>query len=156
MMTNTELELLAAVALADGGISLPLALILRRRPVRVTMKIPSTRSLIRISRMYLAMGVTAEEYNGYTLEQKARFMVLHGTAVSRTVAYGILRGRILGRLLNRPLAWLLRQNMHPVAMTEAWRQMLTCINTVPFGTIIASAEALNKMQPMQSHTEKRS
>ncbi|WP_277122316.1 hypothetical protein [Bacteroides ndongoniae] len=156
MTTNKELELLAAVALADGGISLPLSLTFRRKPVRVTMKIPSTRSLIRVSRMYLAMGVTAEEYDGYTLEQKARFMVLHGTAVSRTVAYGILRGPIMGRLLNRPLAWLLRQNMHPVAMTEAWRQMLTCINTVPFGTIIASAEALNKMQPMQSHTEKRS
>ena len=64
MTTNTELELLAAVALADGGISLPLSLTFRRKPVRVTMKIPSTRSLIRISRMYLAMGVTAEEYDG--------------------------------------------------------------------------------------------
>ena len=155
-MAPKEIELLAAAAIRDAGISLPLATTFRRKPLRVTMKIPSTASLIRITELYHKMGVTAKEYAGYTLEQRAGFIRRHGRMMSRIVAYGIVRGFLLGRLLNRPVAWFLRGTMDPFALYEAWKQVLNAVNTVPFGDIIASAEALNRLSPMPSHSGKRS
>ena len=56
MMENRVIELMAANALVDGGISLPLKTVLREKPFRITMKIPTTRSMIRISELYLKTG----------------------------------------------------------------------------------------------------
>ena len=42
MMEANEIQMLGAVALMDGGISLPLHTVLRRKPFRLTMKIPTT------------------------------------------------------------------------------------------------------------------
>lgn len=52
-MMNRNIEMLAGITLENEGISLPLHTVLRQKPFRVTMKIPSTRSLIRASRRYL-------------------------------------------------------------------------------------------------------
>ena len=152
MMEARDIELLAGIALEDGGISLPVRTVFRKT-VRITMRTPSTRSLIRISRKYLEMGVTPEEYDGYDFDQVARFHFLYGKDISRMVAYGIVRGPILGRLLNRPVAWLLRELMTPPALAAAWRQILNSIYTTYFVIIIASAEAFNKMQPLASRNE---
>ena len=155
-MTPKEIELLAAAAVRDAGISLPLAVCFRRKPLRVTMKIPVTASLIRVTELYHRMGVTAKDYAGYTLEQRAGFIRVHARTMSRMVAYGIVRGFLLGRLLNRPVAWFLRATMDPFALCEAWKLVLNATNTVPFGSIIASVEALNRLSPMSSHFAKRS
>lgn len=152
MMETRDIELLAGIALEDGGISLPVRTVFRKT-VRITMRTPSTRSLIRISRKYLEMGVTPEEYDGYDFDQVARFHFLYGKDISRMVAYGIVRGPVLGRLLNRPVAWLLRELMTPPALAAAWRQILNSISTTSFGSIIASAAAVNKMQPLASRNE---
>lgn len=152
-MKAQDIELLAGSFLCDGGISLPLHTVLRERPFRITMKTPTTRSLLRISKCYLRIGVTPEEYDGYNLEQRIRFVFLHGKDLSRMVAYGIVRGPVLGRLLNRPVAWLLRELMTPDELSTAWRQILNSTSTTSFGIIIASAAALNKMQPLASRNE---
>lgn len=146
MKENRNVELLGVTALLKGGISLPLQTLFG--VVRVTMKIPSTEDLLRISRMYLKMGVTAEELNGYTFEQKVRFMVIHGEEVSRMVAFGIARRWPPGGMKNRLVAWLLRRYMHPVALQEAWMQILSPLRLGPFGNITASAEAVNQMAPL--------
>lgn len=143
MMSPKETELLGATALLGGGISLPLQTLLGT--VRITMRIPSTEDLLRISRMYLKMGVTAEELNGYTFEQKARFMVIHGREVSRMVAFGIARRWPPPGVKNRIVAWLLRRYMHPVALQEAWMRILSPLTLGAFGNITASAEAVNQM-----------
>lgn len=153
MMENRVIELMAANALVDGGISLPLKTVLREKPFRITMKIPTTRSMIRISGLYLKTGVTVDEYLKFDEEQHARFIYLHGKTLSRIVAAGIVRGPVMGRLLNRPVAWLLRELMHPVALAEAWRNILNNISTTSFGTIITSAAMINKMQPLVSRNE---
>ena len=72
------------------------------------------------------------------------------------MAAGVVRGPLLGRVLNRPVAWLLGQTMHPAALAEAWRLMLTAMSTTSFGSIITSAAALNKMQPLVSRNESES
>ena len=145
-MSPKETELLGATALLGGGISLPLQTLLGT--VRITMRIPNTEDLLRISRMYLKMGVTAEELNGYTFEQKARFMVIHGREVSRMVAFGIARRWPPPGVKNRIVAWLLRRYMHPVALQEAWMRILSPLTLGAFGNITASAEAVNQMAPL--------
>ena len=78
-------------------------------------------NLIRISKRYLRIGVTPEEYDAYDLDQRIRFVFLHGKDISRIVAYGIVRGPVLGRVLNRPVAWMLRELMTPDELAAAWR-----------------------------------
>lgn len=153
MMKAQDIELLAGISLSDGGISLPLHTVLRKRPFRITMKTPTTRSLIRISKRYLRIGVTPEEYDAYDQDQRIRFVFLHGKDISRIVAYGIVRGSVLGRVLNRMVAWMLRELMTPDELAAAWRQVLNSTSTTSFGIIIASAAALNKMQPLASRNE---
>ena len=155
-MAPKEIELLAAAVIRDAGISLPLAVTFRKQPLRVTMKVPSLRSLIRVTELYHKMGVTAKDYAGYTLEQRAEFIRQHGRTMSRIIAYGIVRGRYLGLLLNRPVSWFLRGTMDPFALCEAWKQVLNVVNTVPFEGTIASFEAVNRLSPMLSHSGKRS
>ena len=140
-MKAQDIELLAGISLSDGGISLPLHTVLRKRPFRITMKTPTTRSLIRISKRYLRIGVTPEEYDAYDLDQRIRFVFLHGKDISRIVAYGIVRGPVLGRVLNRMVAWMLRELMTPDELAAAWRQVLNSTSTTSFGIIIASAAA---------------
>lgn len=152
MESAKNIELLAATALLDGGISLPLRTLFGT--FRITMKIPTTKDLLRISAMFLKMNVTKEELDGYTFEQKARFMVINGEEVSRMVAFGIAR-MMPGTLKNRFLAWLLRRYMHPVALHEAWMRILSLLNLSPFEDITASAEAINQMAPMVGREENR-
>ena len=147
-MTSRDIELLAAAAIRDCGISLPLRTVFHQRPFRLTMRIPVTQGLIRISELYLKMGVRAKDYTEYTTEQRADFIARHGRAVSRIIAYGIVRGPVVGTLLNRPVAWLLRGCMDPLMLGEAWRIVLDTVNTAPFGSITASLEAVNRLSPI--------
>jgi hypothetical protein len=48
---------------------------------------------------------------------------------------------------------MLRELMTPDELAAAWRQVLNSTSTTSFGIIIASAAALNKMQPLASRNE---
>ena len=74
-------------------------------------------------------------------------MVKHTGTVSRMVAYAIVRGWVLGWLLNRPVAWMLRSCMHPAALEEAWMIALSTMSTVPFGNTIRLAEVMSLTAP---------
>ena len=149
-MTDFNIELLAAKVLADNGISLPLRLP-GGRHIRWVMRVPNLESRVRISKMYLKMDVKYTDLEKYTFEQNLDFMRKHTKTVSRMVAYGIVRGWLLGRLMNRPVAWMLRNCMHPAALEDAWMLTIGTMNTVPFGNIIRLAEVMNLMSPNLSH-----
>ena len=152
-MDRLEIESLSERIMQDGGISLPLRLP-GGRHIRWVMRVPTYASLLNIGRMYLKLGVRYDEVKEYDFEQKVEFITRHGVSVSRMVAYGIVRGRILGRLLNRPVAWILRHWMHPAALEASWIIVVRTFNTVPFGNIIRLAETINPMSPVLSR-EKR-
>ena len=152
-MTDFNIELLAEKIMSDAGISLPLRL-LGGRHIRWVMRVSTLESRCRMARMYLKMGVTYRELKAYTFEQKLEFMQRHTKTVSRMVAYGIVRGWFLGWLLNRPVAWMLRNCMHPAALEEAWMLAIGTMNTVPFGNIIRLAEVMNLMSPNLSQKRK--
>ena len=141
MKPNFEMESLAERVMSDAGISLPLRLP-GGRHIRWVMRIPTLESRCRMARMYLKLGVTHEELRAYTFEQKLVGMVKHTKTVSRMVAYAIVRGRVSGRLLNRPVAWMLRNFTHPAALEEAWIIALSTMSTVPFGSTIRLAELM--------------
>lgn len=153
MASTFEIEQLAEKIMSDAGISLPLRL-LGGKYIRWTMRVPTLESRGRISKMYLKMGVTYEDLKTYTFEQKLEFMVKHTKTVSRMVAYGIVRGWLLGWLLNRPVAWMLRNCMHPVALEEAWMIAMGTMSTVPFGNTIRLAEVMNLMAPNLSQRKR--
>lgn len=132
--------------MSDAGISLPLRLP-GGRHIRWVMRIPTLESRCRMARMYLKLGVTHEELRAYTFEQKLEFMVKHTGTVSRMVAYAIVRGSVSGRLLNHPVAWMLRSCMHPAALEEAWMIALSTMSTVPFGNTIRLAEVMSLTAP---------
>ena len=152
-MTDFNIELLAEKIMSDAGISLPLRL-LGGRHIRWVMRVSTLESRCRMARMYLKMGVTHKELKTYTFEQKLEFIGKHTKTVSRMVAYGIVRGWLLGWVLNRPVAWMLRNCMHPVALEEAWMIILNVMNTVPFGNTIRLAEVMNLMSPNLSQKRK--
>ena len=131
MKPNFEMESLAERVMSDAGISLPLRLP-GGRHIRWVMRIPTLESRCRMARMYLKLGVTHEELRAYTFEQKLEFMVKHTKTVSRMVAYAIVRGRVSGRLLNRPVAWMIA---------------LSTMSTVPFGSTIRLAEVMSLTAP---------
>lgn len=149
-MERLEMEILSERVMQDGGISLPLRLP-GRRHIRWVMRVPTYASLLNIGRMYLKLGVRYDEVKEYDFEQKVEFITRHGVGVSRMVACGIVRGRILSPLLNRPVAWMLRHWMHPAALEEAWIIVVRMLGTVPFGNIIRLAEIINPMSPLLSH-----
>jgi hypothetical protein len=92
-----------AAALLDRGVSVPLKDIRLpfRKPLRlrVVMRRPRLGGLIRLARVYLSLGVTAEQMNKFTKEEEMAFLVTHGKQVSRMVAYTLCRGWISRRLL---------------------------------------------------------
>lgn len=149
-MEHLEMEILSERVMQDGGISLPLRLP-GGRHIRWVMRVPTYASLLNIGRMYLKLGVRYDEVKEYDFEQKVEFITRHGVGVSRMVACGIVRGRILSPLLNRPVAWMLRHWMHPAALEEAWIIVVRMFGTVPFGNIIRLAETINPMSPLLSH-----
>lgn len=155
-MEENRIRELAAAAMLDAGISLPLHTVLRKRPFRLTMKIPTTQSLIRISRLYNRMGLSKEAYDGYSFDEKVRFVATYGKVISRMIVYGIVRGPVIGTLLNRPVAWILRLTMHPLALVQAWKEILLTIDTTPFGSIIGSARVIDKMKPLMPSRQNRS
>ena len=104
-----------AAALLDRGVSVPLKDIRLpfRKPLRlrVVMRRPRLGGLIRLARVYLSLGVTAEQMNKFTKEEEMAFLATHGKQVSRMVAYTLCRGWISRRLLVGATAWLDRHRV---------------------------------------------
>ena len=131
-MTDKEIKTAAAISMLNDGISMPLYLFGKKRPVRLTVKMPTFGSLIRIAKLYEQLGVTAEEYEAYNDDQKMRFVYLHGKDISRMIAYCVVKGR----LANRITAWIMRETMNTFEVFEAFKLVIGSINTAPFGNII--------------------
>lgn len=158
-MGTTELK--AAGLLLDLGVSVPIRplrfLHKRGKPLRIVMRTPSTGNLIRICRLYLQTGANMEQLRNYTYEENMKFLSDHAEAVSRMVAFTLVRGRLSGRLLNRFVAWWLRWHVHPLFLQEAWFRMMNMLDISPFKNIISSAQQMNLMKPKLSRgKEKRS
>lgn len=150
-----------AAALLDRGVSVPLKDIripLRRKPltVRVVMRRPRLGGLMRLARVYLSLGVTAEQMKKFTKEEEMAFIARHGKAVSRMIAYTLCRGWISRRLLVELTAWWVRHFMEPAYIDAAMRNFVFLLGTDPFTRIIRSAGRTNPMKLRLSQGRKGS
>lgn len=154
MKSRQTEQLKASALILDMGVAIPVRpfkyLTRKRRPLHVVMRTPSLGGLMRIAHLYLGMGVSYEEMKDYSCEQNLDFVARHGINMSRIVAHALVRGRLTGRWLNRPVAWWLRWRVHPLFLQEAMFQLLTMLNPQSFQTIISSAELINPMKPSLS------
>lgn len=153
-MKQTE-QLEASALMLDMGVAIPVRpfnyLYRKRKPRSVIMRTPGLGGMMRISHLYLSLGITTEELKDYTYERNLQFITEHGVVISRIVAHALLRGPISGRLFNRLVAWWLRWRVHPMFLQEAMYQLMVMLDPKSFHTIISSAEMMNPMKPNLSH-----
>ncbi len=157
MKTNSQIEIEAAEALLDIGVSLPFFKIpFTRKVVRLTMKRPCLGGQIRLARLYLQTGVTYEQMLEFSKHDELAYMALHGKQVSKMVALTICRGAFSGWLLSGVLAWLLRWFVDDEYLRAANMQFLRLLGTKSFTTIISSISTMNPMKPRLSQKRKGS
>lgn len=158
-MKSPEFE--AAGILLDIGVSVPLKSLKipfrrKRLTFRLTMKRPCYGNLIRIARLYLQTGVTAEQMAAFSKEDEMAFIARHGKEITRIVALTICRGFVSGWLLAGLLAWFIRWFVPPVFITGAMFQFVRLLNIMDFQNIIRLAETINPLKPRLSQRRKRS
>lgn len=151
MSANPQIEIEAAEALLDIGVSLPFFKVpFTRKVVRLTMKRPCLGGQIRLARLYLQTGITYEEMVEFTKHEELAYMALHGRRVSKMVALTICRGAISGTLFSGILAWFLRWFVDDAYLRAANLQFLRLLGTQSFMTIIKSISTTNPMRPRLS------
>ncbi len=158
---NRQIEIEAADALLDVGVSLPLLRFMipfRRKPVqiRLTMRRPCLGNQIRIARLYLETGVTHEEMTRFNKHEELAFLALHGSRISRMVALTICRGKLTGWLLTPVVAWILRWMVNDLWLQGANMHFISLLGTKSFMNIIGSAERVNPLAPRTSQRKRGS
>ncbi len=157
MKANSQIEIEAAEALLDIGVSLPVFKIpFTRKVVRLTMKRPCLGGQIRLARLYLQTGVSYEQMLEFSKHDELAYMALHGKQVSKMVALTICRGAFSGWLFSGVLAWLLRWFVDDEYLRAANMQFLRLLGTKSFTTIISSISTTNPMKPRLSQERKGS
>lgn len=151
----------AAEALLDIGVSVPFKVIKipfskRTINLRLTMKRPCLGNQIRIARLYLELGNTSEEMEGFTTEQEMEFVAKHGKRISKMIALTICRGAITGRLFTPLMAFVIRWFVPDIFLQGANLHFITLLGTKNFMNIIRSAERVNPLRPRLSQQEKGS
>ena len=145
----------AAEALLDQGVSVPFKEV--RFPFtkktwspRVVMRRPRLGGQIRISRLYLRLGVTYEQMLAFTERQNAEFMVKHGKALSLMIALTVCRGYLSGAILAPLVALIIRWRVEGRFIRGAHLTYMSLLSAQSFVNIIRSAEILNPMKPTLS------
>jgi hypothetical protein len=162
MENKFEIEAEVAEALLDGGVQIPLKafrLPFRKEPMRlrVTLKRPCLGTQIRIARLYLKIGVRAEQLQSFKKHEQLQFMAEHGRMISRIIALTICRGLITGYLFSGITAWLLRWFVENIYLEASFEKFVLLMGTHPFENIIKSVQEMNPLTPLNlSQKTKRS
>lgn len=156
-----EVELAAAEALLDRGVSVPFKELRipftgRTWQPRVTMRRPRLGGQIRIARIRLGMKTTADELEEFTPEQSDEFMVRHGGRLSRMIALTVCRGWLSGIVFAPLVAFIIRWRVDERFILAAHDTYISLLGAKSFSPIIRSAEILNPMKPMLSHKKRGS
>lgn len=160
-MNSGTVEIEAADALLDVGVSLPLLQIkmpFRRKPfqLRLTMRRPCLGSQIRIARLYMQTGVTHADMEKFSRHDELAYLAANGVRVSKMVALTICRGKLTGWLLAPVVAWLLRWLVSDTWLVGANERFISLIGTKNFMNIIASVDRVNPLRPKVSQKQERS
>lgn len=153
-----QIEAAAADALLDRRlkINLPAPWLLRlfgRRTIPIWGRLPVATNLIRISRLFVQMGVDPEKVTTESFGTVLEHIGRHGVTASRIIAYGLVRGSFSAWLWNRPLAWYIRNHSTLPDMAELVRIINLLSGAEAFVDIIRSVSDMRITRPTLSQTE---
>jgi len=151
----------AANILLDLGVSIPMTAprLFRwfgKKQVRLTIRRPCWGTMVRISRAWLSMGITAEDIKSNSLEDDMKLMQQHGKTVARIVAYGSLRGWFSG-FFAPVLGYILRWRAHPTILVEAAYKLVTLSRVEDFTNtikLLGTMDVTRKMSPVVKGSQK--
>ena len=156
-MDEKKIQLEASEALLDIGVSVPfkpLRVPFRKKPVylRMTMQRTTLGRLIELSREWLSVGMTLDEFEGLDWDGQMAFLGKHGKTLSRMIAL-TMRSRWVPTGV---LSWVVRHWMPWEYQKAAVVRFLTLVGTSPFTIIIRSAARMNPMRVRLSQGKKGS
>lgn len=113
MKEDMATELRAAETILQRGVKVkaraPLLLrMIGIKRLTLTLRNPTSGTLMRVASYYLRTGLTAQKLNEVTAEEAMAIMVVHGKGLRRAVATAFLNGWLSGSLFVRPMAWYLK------------------------------------------------
>ena len=117
-----DVEIKTVDTILDKGVRVPIpAPFLFRvfgiRTIALVVRRPVMGNMLRISGMYLKMGI-GDELKEQDMNNWIALFRRTAKPASRIVAIGILRGRVSGWLFCRPLAWWLRWHTDSRQLSE--------------------------------------
>lgn len=151
---DKEVEIKTVDTILDKGVRAPIPspLFLRMlgvRHIRVTVRRPTINAMLRISRLYLQLGIKEDAQDW---PEWMAMMASTGKDVSRIVAVGMLRDSWRCALFSRPLAAYMREHMDLRQLAELSVLLVTCsgvqdfMNTIKFLKLMKITEAKNLSQ----------
>lgn len=150
-MNSEEVEIKTVDTILDKGVRVPIPApfflkIFGVRTIKVIVRRPVIGNMLRISKMYLKMGIKDETENDWRnwIDIFAKTVV----PASRIVAIGMLRGRIRGLLFCRPLAFYLRWNMDTRQMAELAALLVSLSGVQDFMNTITFLRGMKMTTPM--------
>lgn len=146
-----EVEIKTCDTILDRGVRVPVpAPLLFRwigiKTIAMIVRRPTLGNMLRISRMYLAMGVDIDAV-GEDWREWIAIMTRTAVPVSRIVAMGMLRGRISGYLLHRPLGWWLRHHCTSDDLANIAALLVSLSGVQDFMNTIRFLKAMKMTEP---------
>ena len=132
-----NIELLAAETLLQRGVRVQIVapLLFRlfgKKKLSFYLYQPSLGNKIRITRLYLKMGITADQLNATTQEDADRLLVKHSNTFLRMLAIAMMKGRLMPWLFNKPLAYFLKYKLSPQQMFTMVQALVLFSGTADF------------------------
>jgi hypothetical protein len=87
--------------------------LLGKKDVSVIVRAPLEGTMMRVASYYLGTGLAQEKLQNISHEQALAVMAVHGKAINKCVACGILNGYWSGKYFTNLLAWYLRWHCKP-------------------------------------------
>ncbi|RHO65714.1 hypothetical protein DW083_20290 [Parabacteroides sp. AF48-14] len=155
-----KVEAHAADALTDSRllVNIPAPWIFRvlgKKTIKYPVPFPTGQTLARMARLFTRLDLDLKELRAGDMGTTLACIGNSTVAVSRIIAYGMLRGTLASRLLNRPLAWYLRCYMDMKTMAELTQILVLLSSPEAFMNIITSVSTLNMMAPTMSQTKEK-
>lgn len=152
-------QLKAIDALLDFGVSIPLRPLHFHRwkiAPRVVIRRPPLGGLLRITRIWLSIGIEASELVKMNATEQLEFMQKHGRDVVKMVSLMVCSGFITGRMLSPLLAFILKWRCHPDALLQTTSVFFEIIDSQSFTNITRSVGTINIVAPRLGQKKKRS
>ena len=130
--------------------------LLRLKSIPVVYYRPVYAQLLRMSRLYVKMGIDLEEMEKSGTVERFTVLARNGVTASRIIACGMIRSTWTTLFFHRMLARYLRRRMDARTMAELTRLVLSFAGAGNFFDIIRSIANVKVTEPKLSHGETES